>query len=142
MLWPRMLVGQQIDTIMQSCFVYFSFQLASLLFSPGPSLLFIIYAEAISNMPAATFFSIIFFLMIIMLGLDSTVSFLIPVVNKEFKKYFVLNNKCPISLILSCFWCCPTLIVYALSIPVEQDSYLPCFKGICFIPTLPVVLTV
>lgn len=42
---------------------------------PGPSLLFIIYAEAIANMPAATFFSIIFFLMIIMLGLDSTVSF-------------------------------------------------------------------
>uniref|UniRef100_A0A672QDG4 Transporter n=1 Tax=Sinocyclocheilus grahami TaxID=75366 RepID=A0A672QDG4_SINGR len=40
----------------------------------GPSLLFIIYAEAIANMPAATFFSIIFFLMIIMLGLDSTVS--------------------------------------------------------------------
>uniref|UniRef100_A0A4W5P6I8 Solute carrier family 6 member 4a n=1 Tax=Hucho hucho TaxID=62062 RepID=A0A4W5P6I8_9TELE len=38
----------------------------------GPSLLFIIYAEAISNMPAATFFAIIFFLMIIMLGLDST----------------------------------------------------------------------
>ncbi|XP_031716846.1 solute carrier family 6 member 4a, partial [Anarrhichthys ocellatus] len=38
----------------------------------GPSLLFIIYAEAIANMPAATFFSIIFFLMIIMLGLDST----------------------------------------------------------------------
>uniref|UniRef100_A0A8C4E724 Transporter n=1 Tax=Dicentrarchus labrax TaxID=13489 RepID=A0A8C4E724_DICLA len=43
----------------------------------GPSLLFIIYAEAIANMPAATFFSIIFFLMIIMLGLDSTVSLLI-----------------------------------------------------------------
>uniref|UniRef100_A0A8B9HS19 Solute carrier family 6 member 4 n=1 Tax=Astyanax mexicanus TaxID=7994 RepID=A0A8B9HS19_ASTMX len=40
----------------------------------GPSLLFIIYAEAIANMPAATFFAIIFFLMIIMLGLDSTVS--------------------------------------------------------------------
>ncbi|KAM9319148.1 solute carrier family 6 member 4a isoform 2-T2 [Pholidichthys leucotaenia] len=38
----------------------------------GPSLLFIIYAEAITNMPAATFFAIIFFLMIIMLGLDST----------------------------------------------------------------------
>ncbi|KAM8854056.1 solute carrier family 6 member 4a isoform 1-T2 [Synchiropus picturatus] len=38
----------------------------------GPSLLFIIFAEALSTMPAATFFSIIFFLMIIMLGLDST----------------------------------------------------------------------
>uniref|UniRef100_A0A8C9YU20 Transporter n=1 Tax=Sander lucioperca TaxID=283035 RepID=A0A8C9YU20_SANLU len=39
----------------------------------GPSLLFIVYAEAIANMPGATFFAIIFFLMIIMLGLDSTV---------------------------------------------------------------------
>ncbi|XP_060060076.1 sodium-dependent serotonin transporter isoform X2 [Erinaceus europaeus] len=38
----------------------------------GPSLLFITYAEAIANMPASTFFSIIFFLMLITLGLDST----------------------------------------------------------------------
>ncbi|MGH0188527.1 UNVERIFIED_CONTAM: hypothetical protein FKN15_030552, partial [Acipenser sinensis] len=38
----------------------------------GPSLLFITYAEAIANMPASTFFAIIFFLMIITLGLDST----------------------------------------------------------------------
>lgn len=38
----------------------------------GPSLLFITYAEAIAKMPASTFFSIIFFLMIITLGLDST----------------------------------------------------------------------
>uniref|UniRef100_A0A8C9SR37 Transporter n=1 Tax=Scleropages formosus TaxID=113540 RepID=A0A8C9SR37_SCLFO len=38
----------------------------------GPSLLFIICAEAIASMPAANFFAIIFFLMIITLGLDST----------------------------------------------------------------------
>ncbi|XP_077167412.1 sodium-dependent serotonin transporter isoform X1 [Paroedura picta] len=38
----------------------------------GPSLLFITYAEAIANMPASTFFAIIFFLMLITLGLDST----------------------------------------------------------------------
>eukprot|EP00061_Rhincodon_typus_P013846 g40471.t1 len=38
----------------------------------GPSLLFITYAEAITNMPASTFFAIIFFLMLITLGLDST----------------------------------------------------------------------
>uniref|UniRef100_A0AAZ3NQN9 Transporter n=1 Tax=Oncorhynchus tshawytscha TaxID=74940 RepID=A0AAZ3NQN9_ONCTS len=47
----------------------------------GPSLLFIIYAEAIANMPAATFFAIIFFLMIIMLGLDSTVSAFVSLVS-------------------------------------------------------------
>uniref|UniRef100_A0A8V5HHE8 Transporter n=1 Tax=Melopsittacus undulatus TaxID=13146 RepID=A0A8V5HHE8_MELUD len=40
----------------------------------GPSLLFITYAEAIANMPASTFFAIIFFLMLLTLGLDSTVS--------------------------------------------------------------------
>ncbi|XP_006756741.2 PREDICTED: sodium-dependent serotonin transporter [Myotis davidii] len=38
----------------------------------GPTLLFIAYAEAIANMPASTFFAIIFFLMLITLGLDST----------------------------------------------------------------------
>lgn len=53
----------------------------------GPSLLFIIYAEAIANMPAATFFAIIFFLMIIMLGLDSTVSL------SFFRDNFLLMNE-------------------------------------------------
>ncbi|XP_036906808.1 sodium-dependent serotonin transporter-like [Sturnira hondurensis] len=38
----------------------------------GPSLLFIAYAEAIANMPASVFFAIIFFLLLITLGLDST----------------------------------------------------------------------
>lgn len=56
-------------------------------FLPGPSLLFIIYAEAIANMPAATFFAIIFFLMIIMLGLDSTVSLLITPWNSLLVSY-------------------------------------------------------
>lgn len=70
----------------------------------GPSLLFIIYAEAISNMPAATFFAIIFFLMIIMLGLDSTFAGLegvITAVIDEFphllskrREWFVLGLVC------------------------------------------------
>ncbi|TNN60201.1 Sodium-dependent serotonin transporter [Liparis tanakae] len=70
----------------------------------GPSLLFIIYAEAIANMPAATFFSIIFFLMIIMLGLDSTFAGLegvITAVLDEFphvlvkrREWFVLGLVC------------------------------------------------
>uniref|UniRef100_A0A674NHW6 Transporter n=1 Tax=Takifugu rubripes TaxID=31033 RepID=A0A674NHW6_TAKRU len=53
----------------------------------GPSLLFIIYAEAIANMPAATFFSIIFFLMIIMLGLDSTFAGLEGVITAVLDEY-------------------------------------------------------
>ncbi|KAL4647565.1 sodium-dependent serotonin transporter-like [Arapaima gigas] len=70
----------------------------------GPSLLFIIYAEAIANMPAATFFAIIFFLMIIMLGLDSTFAGLegvITAVLDEFprvlakrREWFVLGLVC------------------------------------------------
>lgn len=40
---------------------------------PGPSLLFITYPEAIANMTGSTFFAIIFFVMMITLGLDSTV---------------------------------------------------------------------
>lgn len=39
----------------------------------GPSLLFITYPEAIANMMGSTFFAIIFFVMMITLGLDSTV---------------------------------------------------------------------
>lgn len=48
----------------------------SVLYLPGrsgPSLLFITYPEAIANMMGSTFFAIIFFVMMIMLGLDSTV---------------------------------------------------------------------
>ncbi|XP_014069496.1 sodium-dependent serotonin transporter [Salmo salar] len=70
----------------------------------GPSLLFIIYAEAIANMPAATFFAIIFFLMIIMLGLDSTFAGLEGVITAmldEFpqllsrrREWFVLSLVC------------------------------------------------
>uniref|UniRef100_A0A8C6XTU6 Transporter n=1 Tax=Naja naja TaxID=35670 RepID=A0A8C6XTU6_NAJNA len=41
----------------------------------GPSLLFITYPEALANMTGSSFFAILFFLMMVTLGLDSTVSF-------------------------------------------------------------------
>uniref|UniRef100_A0A6I8P817 Transporter n=1 Tax=Ornithorhynchus anatinus TaxID=9258 RepID=A0A6I8P817_ORNAN len=73
----------------------------------GPSLLFITYAEAIANMPASTFFAIIFFLMLITLGLDSTFAGLegvITAVLDEFphiwakrREWFVLG------VIVTCF---------------------------------------
>ncbi|XP_066211255.1 sodium-dependent serotonin transporter-like isoform X2 [Saccopteryx leptura] len=74
----------------------------------GPSLLFITYAEAIANMPASTFFAIIFFLMLITLGLDSTFAGLegvITAVLDEFphiwakrREYFVLG------VVVTCFF--------------------------------------
>ena len=42
--------------------------------SSGPGLAFITYPEALSNMPATPFFSIIFFLMLLALGLGSQVA--------------------------------------------------------------------
>jgi solute carrier family 6 dopamine transporter-like protein 3 len=40
----------------------------------GPGLVFIVYPEAIATMPGSTFFAIIFFMMLLTLGLDSSVS--------------------------------------------------------------------
>ncbi|GFO44261.1 hypothetical protein PoB_007076600, partial [Plakobranchus ocellatus] len=42
----------------------------------GPGLVFIVYPEAISALPGATFWALIFFLMLLTLGLDSSVRFM------------------------------------------------------------------
>ncbi|KAM8797635.1 sodium-dependent serotonin transporter-like [Eudromia elegans] len=53
----------------------------------GPSLLFITYPEAIANMVGSTFFAILFFLMLITLGLDSTFGGLEAVITAVLDEY-------------------------------------------------------
>lgn len=40
----------------------------------GPGLVFIVYPAAIATMPASTFWALIFFMMLLTLGLDSSVN--------------------------------------------------------------------
>ncbi|XP_056275999.1 solute carrier family 6 member 4b [Pseudoliparis swirei] len=53
----------------------------------GPSLLFITYPEAIANMMGSSFFAIIFFVMMIMLGLDSTFGGLEAIITAVLDEY-------------------------------------------------------
>ncbi|KAI4820164.1 hypothetical protein KUCAC02_028149 [Chaenocephalus aceratus] len=53
----------------------------------GPSLLFITYPEAIANMMGSTFFAIIFFVMMITLGLDSTFGGLEAIITAVLDEY-------------------------------------------------------
>ena len=47
---------------------------ALVIFVSGPGLVFVVYPEAIATMGGSVFWSIIFYLMLITLGLDSAVS--------------------------------------------------------------------
>lgn len=42
----------------------------------GPGLVFVVYPAAIATMPGSMFWALIFFMMLLTLGLDSSVSFL------------------------------------------------------------------
>lgn len=50
----------------------------------GPGLVFIVYPAAIATMPGSIFWALIFFMMLLTLGLDSSVS-----INNYMKRYFI-----------------------------------------------------
>jgi SNF family Na+-dependent transporter len=52
---------------------YINFGKIKLIYKKGSSLVFIVYPEAISSLPVPQFWAVIFFLMLITLGLDSSV---------------------------------------------------------------------
>ena len=55
----------------------------------GPGLVFIVYPEAIATMTGSVFWAIIFFLMLITLGLDSTFGGIIYIYT-QFQNYYVI----------------------------------------------------
>ncbi|XP_048044571.1 solute carrier family 6 member 4b isoform X1 [Megalobrama amblycephala] len=73
----------------------------------GPSLLFITYPEAIANMVGSTFFAIIFFVMMITLGLDSTFGGLEAIITAVMDEYpDVLSHRRELfvlALVVVCF---------------------------------------
>ncbi|XP_063752903.1 solute carrier family 6 member 4b [Eleginops maclovinus] len=73
----------------------------------GPSLLFITYPEAIANMMGSTFFAIIFFVMMITLGLDSTfggLEAIITAVLDEYPDHFSHRRELfVLGLVIVCF---------------------------------------
>ncbi|CAM4833277.1 unnamed protein product [Rotaria magnacalcarata] len=70
--------------------------------SSGPGLAFITYPEAISNMPASPFFAIIFFLMLLALGLGSQFALTDVPITSLVELFPRLKKQRPIAVVITC----------------------------------------
>uniref|UniRef100_A0A2K5F4W9 Transporter n=1 Tax=Aotus nancymaae TaxID=37293 RepID=A0A2K5F4W9_AOTNA len=95
----------------------------------GPSLLFITYAEAIANMPASTFFAIIFFLMLITLGLDSTFAGLEGVITAVLDEYPHIWAKrrewFVLAVVITCFFGSLVTLTFVSATPLSFELASP-----------------
>ncbi|KAL8591588.1 hypothetical protein ACOMHN_055555 [Nucella lapillus] len=71
----------------------------------GPGLVFVVYAEAISTLSGSVFWSIIFFLMLITLGLDSTFGGLEAVMTAIADEFSFFRSRRPLLVALTCCYC-------------------------------------
>jgi len=94
------------------------------LIQEGPALVFIVYPEAISHMPVPQLWSVLFFLMLVTLGLDSmfiVVEVIITSIMDHFRsklngyKYLVVIGTCVVGFVLGLSMCTSTgLYVFQL----------------------------
>ncbi|KAJ8312336.1 LOW QUALITY PROTEIN: hypothetical protein KUTeg_009709 [Tegillarca granosa] len=71
----------------------------------GPGLVFVVYPEAIASLDGSVFWSIIFFLMLITLGLDSTFGGLEAVITGVLDSFGVVKNRRELFVLGLCCYC-------------------------------------
>ncbi|KAK7479954.1 hypothetical protein BaRGS_00028781, partial [Batillaria attramentaria] len=71
----------------------------------GPGLVFVVYAEAISTLGGSVFWAIIFFLMLIALGLDSTFGGLEGVMTALADEFTIFRNRRTLVVAVVCGYC-------------------------------------
>lgn len=106
--------------------VWHSFHYFETSYKQGPGLVFIVYPEAISLMSGSTFWSIIFFLMLITLGLDSTfggLEAMITALCDEFPNFIGKRREVFVLILLAFIYICalPTMTYVSILITIKWD---------------------